>query len=152
MKLAFIEIALLAGAVQAQADFNAYAQTGDNSQGFMEDHDYRQWASTYHPGMSHEQHMHPYGDRAYHDYGYELRAPHSAHYRYSNQMAPVFGGSEEAPNYLPDTGKMFEPIKIDDYKPPEKAQEAPKRKSVFGAPIEVQVPSQPKPAPQPTPR
>jgi hypothetical protein len=35
-------------------------------------------------------------------------------------MIPVFGGSDEAPNYLPDTGKMFEPIKIQDYEPPKK--------------------------------
>ena len=62
-------------------------------------------------------------------------------------MAPVFGPSEEAPNYLPDAGMMFEPIKIDQYKPEEKPKEIKKPQPVFGQPAEAPV----KPRPMPTP-
>ena len=70
--------------------------------------------------MAHQQFLPLYEHQPYHDFGYEHRVPHPHPYHYNNQMIPVFGGSDEAPNYLPDTGKMFEPIKIQDYEPPKK--------------------------------
>jgi hypothetical protein len=54
MKLTIIEIALLAGAVHAQADFN-FADSYEENRSFFMEGDHGQLSHPYNPSMAHQQ-------------------------------------------------------------------------------------------------